>query len=238
MEFTIISGYFGCGRNSKKYFKIHGLYQAKKNELKPFNKEYYIIPAEKSADFVCQMEKVLEVYERPYNPDFPVVCLDESPKQIIDYQVFTGTDGTTYQDSEYPRLGVAELFVAFEPLAGHRVMTVEKDHKTEAWVHFIANQMDTTYKNATKVTWVMDNLSTHKDANFYKWFTPEVAKAYLERLQIVYTPKHGSWLNMAEIQFSIITRQVFDRPFKSKDEVQAVVKKWVEDQNKRKVGAK
>jgi transposase len=209
----------------------------KKNELKPFQKEQYVIPAEKSADFVCQMEKVLTVYERPYDAAFPVVCMDESPKQIIDYTLNTGSDGKQYQDSEYTRLGVAELFVAFEPLAGRRVITVEENHKADTWVKFVANEMDNQYKDAQKVTWVMDNLGTHKDANFYKVFSPEVAKAYLDRMEIVYTPKHGSWLNMAEIQFSILARQKLNQPFKDAKAVESVVTTWVNDQNSRKAGA-
>lgn len=197
-----------------------------------------MIPADKSAAFVCQMESVLDVYERRYDADYPVVCMDESPKQIIDYKEFIGTDGKQYQDSEYTRLGVAELFVAFEPLTGYRNMTVEDNHKTDTWINFMAHSMDNRYKNAKKVTWVMDNLTTHRKENFYKIFPPEIAKSYLDRMEFVYTPKHGSWLNMAEIQFSIITRQEFKRPFASKDEVKKVVDKWVTKQNNLKKGAK
>ena len=211
---------------------------SKKNELKPFKTEYYIIPPAANAAFVYNMEQVLDVYEKPYDSSIPVVCLDESPKQIIDYEQFTDDAGVQFQDSEYTRLGVAELFVAFEPLAGWRTMTVEDDHKAKTWVHFIADLLDTRYKDATAVTWVMDNLTTHRIENFYNYFTPEIAKKYIDRINIVYTPKHGSWLNMAEIQFSIVTRQAFGRPFKSKEEVKTVVNKWVNTQNDLKKGAK
>lgn len=183
------------------------------------------------------MERVLDVYQRPYDSSFPVVCMDESPKQIIDYQQVIEANGKRRQDSEYIRLGVAELFVAFEPLAGFREMKVEEDHKNETWVRFIAHLMESTYQNARKVTWVMDNLSTHKAENFYKVFPPELAKSYLDRMEIVYTPKHGSWLNMAEIQFSIITRQEFEKPFSSKEAVKEVVQRWKEKQNQEKKGA-
>lgn len=184
------------------------------------------------------MEAVLDVYERQYDVDYPVVCMDESPKQIIDYKEFIGTDGKQYQDSEYIRLGVAELFVAFEPLVGYRYMTVEDNHKTDTWVNFMAHSMDNRYKNAKKVTWVMDNFTTHRKENFYKIFPPEIAKSYLDRMEFVYTPKHGSWLNMAEIQFSIITRQEFKCPFSDKNEVKKIVDKWVTKQNNLKKGAK
>lgn len=196
-----------------------------------------MIPAKSSAAFVYQMEKVLEVYERPYDADFPVVCMDESPKQIIDYKEVTTSNGSKLQDSEYVRLGVAELFVAFEPLAGHRQMTIEDDHTTTTWVNFMASQMDTQYKEAKKVTWVMDNFVTHKPENFYKVFPPAQAKAYLDRMDFVYTPKHGSWLNMAEIQFALVGRDTLDKPFKSKKEVEGAVKIWEIAQNRLRKGA-
>lgn len=134
----------------------------KKNELKPFQKQQWVIPAEKSAAFVYQMEQVLSVYERPYDKAYPVVCMDESPKQVIDYKAFRGKDGKQYQDLEYIRKSVVELFVGTESLAGFRQLSVEDDIKSATWVKLIANLMDTVYKNATKVTWVMDNFSTHK----------------------------------------------------------------------------
>jgi len=196
-----------------------------------------VIPAESSAAFVYQMEKVLDVYERPYDADFPVVCMDESPKQIIDYKQITISDGSRLQDSEYVRLGVAELFVAFEPLAGHREMTIEDDHTTTTWVNFMAAQMDTQYQEAKKVTWVMDNFVTHKPENFYKVFPPAQAKAYVDRMDFVYTPKHGSWLNMAEIQFALVGRDALDKPFKSKKEVEGAVKIWEIAQNQLRKGA-
>ena len=180
------------------------------------------------------MEQVLSAYERPYDADFPLVCMDESPKQVIDYKEFIGKDGKQYQDSEYIRKGVVELFVATEPLAGFRQLTVEDDHKSNTWVHFIANLMDTVYKNATKVTWIMDNFSTHKLCFFYQYFTPQIAKSYIDRMEIIHTPTHGSWLNMAEIEFSVFTRQELDRPFGDKKEVEIVASKWMNQQNQKK----
>lgn len=190
-----------------------------------------MIPAEASAPFVCQMEQVLDVYELPYEADYPVVCMDESPKQLIDYKQFTGSNGQPYRDSEYVRHGVVELFVASEPLRGWRELTVETDHKTATWVHFIARLMDTTYRRAKKVRWVMDNFSTHKLSHFYTHFPPHVARAYLQRMEIVYTPVHGSWLNMAEIEFAVLTRQALNRPFANADQVREVVERWKTKQN-------
>ena len=178
-----------------------------------------------------QMEQVLSGYERPYNAAFPLVCMDESPKQIIDYREFIRSDGKKYQDSEYIRKGVVELFVATEPLAGFRELSVENDHKSGTWVKFIARLMDTKYKDAKKVTWVMDNFSTHKLSFFYEHFAPEQAKAYIDRMEIIYTPAHGSWLNMAEIEFSVFTGQELDKPFADKKEVEKVAKAWANKQN-------
>lgn len=196
-----------------------------------------MIPIKESAAFVCQMEKVLDVYERAYDADFPVVCMDESPKQIVDYEQHISSNGRYLQDSEYRRLGVAELFVAFEPLAGYRHMSVQADHGHVSWVKFIADQMDTRYKEAQKVTWVMDNFATHRVENFYKVFPPSKAKSYLDRLEVVYTPKHGSWLNMAEIQFALAKRDALDRPFKTKAEVEQALEIWQTNMNQRKSGA-
>lgn len=192
-----------------------------------------MIPAEKSARFVYQMEQVLSAYERPYDADNPLVCMDESPKQIIDYQEFVGSDGTKYQDSEYIRKGVSELFVATEPLAGYRELSVEDDHKAGTWVKFIARLMDGKYKKAKKVTFVMDNFSPHKLSFFYDYYPPAQAKAYVDRIEIIYTPAHGSWLNMAEIEFSVFSRQELDRPFKDKKEVERVAREWMKKQNEK-----
>jgi DDE superfamily endonuclease len=190
-----------------------------------------VIPSEKSAAFVCQMEAVLSVYERGYDAAFPVVCMDESPKQVIDYREFTGQDGKRYQDSEYVRKGVVELFVATEPLVGRRVLSVEENHNSATWVRFVARQMDTVYKDALKVSWVMDNFATHKLSFFYDHFPPRQARAYIERMEIIHTPAHGSWLNMAEIEFSVFARQELDRPFASKQEVARVADEWASRQN-------
>ena len=190
-----------------------------------------MIPAAKSAAFVCQMECVLDLYEQPCDVDYPVVCLDESPKQLLERQKFTASNGARCHDSEYVRRGVAELFVATGPLRGWRELTVEDDHSAATWVRFVARLMDTTYRTAKKGRWVMDNLTTHKVRFFYDHFPPDVAQAYLRRLEIVYTPVHGSWLNMAEIEFAVLSRQVLNRAFADKAAVQVAVARWKNQQN-------
>ncbi len=146
------------------------------------------------------MENVLTVYERPYDEKYPVVCLDESPKQLIEITHYRATDGTRIEDSEYRRHGVGEIYMAFEPLAGKRYVEVKDDHTAKTWVSVIASLLDGPYADCFKMTLVGDNLSAHKPSAFYAVFKPEQAQAYLDRLEFVYTPKHGSWLDMAEIE--------------------------------------
>lgn len=180
------------------------------------------------------MEQGLDAYERPYDARFPVVCMDESPKQVVAYKLLVGRDGKHYADSEYVRKGGVELFVASEPLAGRRTLTAEADHTATTWVKFVAQLMDTVYAEATKVTWVLDNFSTHKLSFFYAVFPPAQAKAYVDRMEIVHPPAHGSWLNLAEIEFSVFTRQHLNRPFASADQVAEVARCWVKTQNEKK----
>jgi hypothetical protein len=118
-------------------------------------------------------------------------------------------------------------------LGGFRELSVEDDHKAETWVKFIARLMDTVYKKAKKVRWAMDNFSTHRLYFFYGHFAPEVAKAHIDRMEIIHTPVHGSWLNIAEIEFSVFTGQELDRPFASREEVVKVVEKWKSKQNEK-----
>ena len=146
------------------------------------------------------MEQVLTVYERPYNEWYPVVCVDESPKQLIEIVQYRSADGTRIEDSEYIRRGVGEIYMAFEPLAGQRFVNVKDDHKAITWVSILATLLDGPYAKCLKMTVVGDNLSAHKPSAFYTVFGAEQAKAYLDRLEFVYTPKHGSWLDMAEIE--------------------------------------
>ena len=121
-----------------------------------------MIPPKQSADFVYHMEQVLAVYERPYDERVPVVCLDESPKQLIEITQYRLADGTRMEDSEYVRRGVGEIYMAFEPLAGQRFVAVKDDHKAVAWVDVVANLVDGPYADCLKMTLVGDNLSAHK----------------------------------------------------------------------------
>lgn len=172
------------------------------------------------------MEQVLAVYERPYNEQFPVVCLDESPKQLIEIVQYRSADGTRIEDSEYIRRGVGEIYMAFEPLVGQRFVAVKDNHKGTTWVSVIADLLDGPYTNCQKMTLVGDNLSAHKPSAFYNVFSAETAKNYLDRLEFVYTPKHGSWLDMAEIELSILQRDCLNRHIATKELLVAEIGAW------------
>ena len=205
--------------------------------MKPWRVKGWVIPPKQNADFVYHMEQVLAVYERPYDALFPVVCLDESPKQLIEVVQYRAADGTRIEDSEYIRHGVGEIYMAFEPLAGQRFVDVNDDHKAITWVRVIAGLLDGSYEKCLKMTVVGDNLSAHKPSAFYTVYGPEQAKAYLDRLEFVYTPKHGSWLDMAEIELSILQRDCLNRHIATKDELVAEISFWQTKRNQKQAKA-
>ena len=159
------------------------------------------------------MEKVLDVYKRSYNPEYPVVCMDESPKQLIKETrrpIGPAPGRTERYDYEYQRLGICNIFMACEPLAGYRLVEVKDRKKKPDWAHFIKAISD-KYKEAKRITLVMDNLSTHRAGALYEVFEPPQAKQILDRFEFVYRPKHGSWLNMAVIELNVLGGQCLNR---------------------------
>jgi hypothetical protein len=174
----------------------------------------WCIPPQHSAAFVAHMEDVLAVYQRAYDPKHPVVCLDETSKQLIG-EVRAPLPSAPGQiaryDGEYMRNGTANIFMAFEPLAGWRQVRVT-DHRCRIdWAAFVKNLADGRYKDATRIVLVMDQLNTHTPASLYEAFPPEEARRLAERIEIHHTPKHGSWLDMAEIELSVLSRDLPDR---------------------------
>lgn len=156
------------------------------------------------------MEDVLDVYKRPYDPKRPQICLDEMPKQLLaeKYELLPIQPGNVQkQDYEYERRGTANLFMLFEPLTGKRYIETHTHRKAIDWAHVMKKLSDEIYPEAEKIIIVMDNLNTHKLASFYEAFEPEEAHRLSRRFEIHYTPKHGSWLNMAEIELSVLQRQ-------------------------------
>jgi len=175
------------------------------------------------------MEDVLEVYHRPYNPEVAVVCMDEQPVQLTK-ETRTPLPIEPGQperyDYEYERNGTASIFMFCEPKAGVRTATALNQRTMNDWAHQIKQLLDEQYPTATKVVLVCDNLNTHKPAALYKTFEPEEARRLLNRLEIHYTPKHGSWLNMAEIELAVLTKQCLNRRIPDLQTMQSELKEW------------
>jgi len=194
-----------------------------------------VIPPKANADFVCAMEDVLEVYTRPYDPQRPMVCLDESSKQLVKEtrRPIPARPGQPRRvDYEYERNGTANLFMVFEPLAGRRRVKVTDRRTTADFAEVVRQLADEWYPKAEKIILVMDNLNTHKPASLYEVFEPKEARRLLERLEIHYTPKHGSWLDMAETELGVLNNQCLDRRIPNKTTLRSEVAAWEKSRNK------
>lgn len=192
-------------------------------------KKGWCLPEGPSAEFVAAMEDVLEVYHRPYDAEQPVVCMDECSKQLIGEvrEPLPPKPGhVAKQDSEYERRGTANVFMAVEPLAGRRTTQVTERRTRVDWACFVQMLLLAAYPLAKKVVLVMDNLNTHGIASLYEAFAPATARALAARLEIHYTPKHGSWLNMAETELSVLSRQCLDRRLDDRDLMSREVAAW------------
>jgi len=179
------------------------------------------------------MENVLDVYKRPYSRDFPVICMDESPKQLIRETrtpVAPKPGRLERYDYEYERCGVCNIFMASEPLAGRRLAKATQRRTKSDWARFI-KEIAENYKDAKRITLVMDNLGTHKAGSLYEVFPPEEARRIRDRFEFVYTPKHGSWLNMAEIELNVLMGQCLSRRIDDIGEVQSEVAAWQRRRN-------
>jgi hypothetical protein len=173
------------------------------------------------------MEDVLDVYQQPYDPLLPVVCLDETNKQLIEEKRVPCTPGETEKvDSVYTRVGVADVFMAFEPLAGKRFTETTLTRTANDFAEFVKMLVDVHYPQAERIRLVMDNLNTHTTASLYKAFEPTEARRLAEKLEIHYTPKHGSWLNMAEIEIGVMSRQALAKPLPNFDAFRRQVASW------------
>lgn len=182
------------------------------------------------------MEDVIEVYQTRYDPDYPVVCMDESSKQLIGEvrePIPCRPGQCQRQDDEYVRNGVAEIFMEVEPLRGKRHVAVTERRTRKDWAIQIKEMLDERYPAAIKVRLVMDNLNTHSIASLYETFPPQEARRLAERLEIHYTPKHGSWLNMAEIEFSVLKSQCLDRRIADIETMRQEVNDWNVARNNR-----
>lgn len=183
------------------------------------------------------MEQVLDVYKDAYNEAYPVVCMDESPKQLIKQTRFPIEIKPGFErkeDYEYERCGVANIFIANEPLAGKRFVKVTKQKTKTDWAAFIKEIADVHYRAATKIRLVMDNYATHKAAALYEAFKPEEARRICNRFEFIYTPKHGSWLNMAEIELKVLMGQCLNRRIDNMEVIDKETKAWQNHRNNKK----
>lgn len=208
------------------------------NELKPWIKEQWCIPNAPDAEFVYHMEDVLEVYTRPYDPVRPLVCMDEINTQLLAETrdpLPMEPGKPEREDYEYERHGVCNVFLACEPLIGKR-MTMVAEHRTkQEWAQFIRRLSDEHYPTVEKIVLVMDNLNTHTLAALYEVFPHAEARRLCQRFEVHHTPKHGSWLNMAEIELSVLDRQCLSQRLASLECAERQVAAWTTRRNQQHV---
>jgi hypothetical protein len=204
------------------------------NELKPWLRQEWCIPPEASGEFVCAMEDVLEVYRRPLDPRRPLVCLDELPVQLVSEtrapQPLRRGQPRRY-DYEYKREGVANVFLLFAPLLGRRWTRVTPRRTRQEWADVIRQLVDECFPDAERIVLVMDNLNTHVGGALYERFPPAQARRLLDKLEIHYTPKHGSWLNMAEIELSVLSRQCLAQRIPTVSRLTRQIAAWTQTRN-------
>ena len=192
-----------------------------------------MIPPNQNGSFVANMEMVLDVFKRPFDPTHPVICMDESPKQLIGetkVPVPASPGQLARYDYDYSRFGMCNVFLACEPLAGTRMVKITERKTGKDWAYFL-EEIAKKYESAERITLVMDNFSTHTPGSLYETFSPEKARSLWERFEFVYTPKHGSWLNMAEIELNVLTGQCLNRRIDDIAVVRKEVQAWQEFRN-------
>ncbi|MGE3910802.1 MAG: IS630 family transposase [Chloroflexota bacterium] len=205
-----------------------------RNELKPWLRKQWVIPPKANAEFVWRMEDVLAVYTRPYDPKRPQVCMDEISKQLLaDMRdpLAPAPGRAARVDYEYERRGTANMFLFCEPLTGRRWVSVTDRRTATDWAHQIKDLVEQHYPDAEQIVLVADNLNTHTPAALYATFPPAEAKRLADKLEIHYTPKHGSWLNIAEIELSVLGRQCLDRRIPDAATLKVEVDAWQDRRN-------
>jgi transposase len=207
--------------------------------LKPWQQKMWCIPPEDDAEFVWAMENVLGVYTRPYDPKYPMVCFDEKSKQLVGEvcKPIAARPGEVERcDYEYVRNGTANLFMMVEPLGGWRQVNVTTRRTKMDFARQMKELVDVHYPDAEKITVVMDNLNTHRMSCLYEAFAPDEARRLIEKIEIVHTPKHGSWLNMAECELSVLEKQALGERVESEAVLRERIAVWNADRNNRSKG--
>jgi DDE superfamily endonuclease/Homeodomain-like domain len=223
-------------RPSVTHQRQHDRTSSKKNVLKPHIQEQWVIPPKANSAFVAAMEDVLEVYQRPHDPDHPLVCVDESSKQHIKETrtpIGMKPGQARRYDYEYERNGTANLFMMFAPLEGWRCVKVTHRHAAVDYAHVLKELSDVRFPHAEKIVLVHDNPSTHTPAALYEAFPVDEARRLVERFEWHYTPKHGSWLNLAESELGVLSSQCLNRRMSDKPFLKSEVAAWETNRNKK-----
>ena len=231
----------GCrDANHRRHLAHPGWTHSKKNEYKPHLRKMWCIPPQQNAAFVAAMEDVLEVYSRPYDSRHPVVCMDEQPIELhADARETIHLSETNHSekvDHEYVRKGTCCGFMFTEPLGGWRRITIKTQRCKQDWAQQIKELVDVDYPDAERIVLVCDNLNTHNISSLYETFEPAEARRIWERLELHHTPKHGSWLDIAEIELSAFTKGCLDRRISTIEELQRESTAWYIDRNKKQKG--
>ena len=181
------------------------------------------------------MEAVLDAYALAYDPRFPVVNLDETTKQLLSEvrESFVDSKGVVYQDYQYCREGVADIYMIVEALAGRREVLIENDHTSRTYAKVVAYIVEQMYPDAVRIKLIEDNLSAHKLSTLYEVFEPERARNIIKKLEVIRTPKHGSWLNIAECELSVLTRQGLKGRIPDRETLQKQVRAWYQNRNEK-----
>jgi hypothetical protein len=207
---------------------------AQKNELQPWRKQRWCIPERDGARFVAQMEDVLDLYEAEHTPDEPLICMDEASKQLLRHDLPAlpmGPARPLREDYHYERRGVQAIFMFFDPIRGWRRANARDSRTRVDWAEEVRRLLEEDYPHAKRVKLVCDNLNTHHIASLYEAFPAEEAHRLARRLEIHYTPRNGSWLNVAEIELSVLSKQCLNRRIGSAAELAGELKPWTEARN-------
>lgn len=234
MDATAAAGSGGGAEDRRELRGGDRPHHAEKNDLKPWQRKMWCIPPEQDAEFVCAMENVLETYKRPYDPKRPVVCFDEKSKQLVAEicEPIPARPGEPERcDYEYVRAGTANVFMMVEPLRGWRKVNVTSRRTKVDFALQIKELVDVHFPQAERITLVLDNLNTHRMSSLYEAFAPEEARRLIDRIEVVHTPKHGSWLNMAECELSSLERQALGARVASESDLRDRVTAWEQHRN-------
>jgi hypothetical protein len=222
------------------------------NQVKPHLSQYWCIPKDNDASFVANMENILGIYKRPYNPEIPVLCMDEKPIQLLgevrerilakhlseDAETGLPKQGRKQRiDSEYIRCGSACIFIFTEPLRGWRHVVALKSRKKTDFAHLMRLIAQRHFPNVSKIITIVDNLNTHNSSSFYEAFRPDIAYSLAQKFEFHYTPKHGSWLNIAEVELSSLALQCLgNQRIECIDKLNQIISAWEIDRNARQKG--